>query len=88
VEAPDAHRDVITSLWIEKQSNANIRISMIINDHRGTSGRQKIASINTRRYPEGGRGGEPGGGVSHSYEPEETMGVELWVGISQSGGAW
>jgi IS605 OrfB family transposase len=34
----DDHRDVITSLWIEKQSNTNKLISAIINNHRGTSG--------------------------------------------------
>jgi len=34
----DDHRDVITSLWIKKHSNANKLISMTINDHRGTSG--------------------------------------------------
>ena len=34
----DNHRDVITSLWIEKQSNPNKLISAIINNHRGTSG--------------------------------------------------
>jgi len=34
----DDHRDVIASLWIEKQSNTNKLISMTINDHRGTSG--------------------------------------------------
>jgi hypothetical protein len=34
----DNHRDVITSLWIKKHSNTNKRISMAINDHRGTSG--------------------------------------------------
>jgi hypothetical protein len=32
------HRDAITSLWIKKHSNTNKRISMAINDHRGTSG--------------------------------------------------
>jgi len=36
--SPDGHRDAITSLWIEKQSNTNKLISMTINDHRGTSG--------------------------------------------------
>jgi len=34
----DNHRDAITSLWIKKHSNTNKRISMTINDHRGTSG--------------------------------------------------
>jgi hypothetical protein len=34
----DNHRDAITSLWIKKHSNTNKRISMAINDHRGTSG--------------------------------------------------
>jgi hypothetical protein len=34
----DDHRDAITSLWIKKHSNTNKRISMAINDHRGTSG--------------------------------------------------
>ncbi|MFZ8824810.1 MAG: hypothetical protein ACO2O0_11805 [Desulfurococcales archaeon] len=38
MEAPDAHRDVIASLWIKKQSNPNKRIPAIINNHRGTSG--------------------------------------------------
>jgi hypothetical protein len=34
----DDHRDVITSLWIKKQSNTNKLISITINNHRGTSG--------------------------------------------------
>jgi hypothetical protein len=34
----DDHRDVITSLWVKKQSNTNKLISMTLNDHRGTSG--------------------------------------------------
>jgi hypothetical protein len=34
----DNHRDAIASLWIKKHSNTNKRISMAINDHRGTSG--------------------------------------------------
>jgi putative transposase len=37
----DDHRDVITSLWIRKQSNTNKLISMTINDHRGTSGKSR-----------------------------------------------
>jgi len=40
----DNHRDVITSLWVKKQSNTNKLISMTINDHRGTSGQEVIAS--------------------------------------------
>jgi len=34
----DDHRDVITSLWVKKQSNTNKLIPMTINNHRGTSG--------------------------------------------------
>jgi len=34
----DDHRDVITSLWIKKQSYTNKLISITINNHRGTSG--------------------------------------------------
>jgi hypothetical protein len=37
-KSPDAHRDVIASLWVKKQSNTNKLISMTLNDHRGTSG--------------------------------------------------
>jgi putative transposase len=37
----DDHRDVITSLWVKKQSNTNKLISMTINDHRGTSGKSR-----------------------------------------------
>jgi hypothetical protein len=37
-KSPDAHRDVIASLWVKKQSNTNKLIPMTINDHRGTSG--------------------------------------------------
>jgi hypothetical protein len=34
----DAHRDVMASLWVKKQSNTNKLVSMTLNDHRGTSG--------------------------------------------------
>jgi hypothetical protein len=37
----DDHRDVIASLWVERQSNPNKLTSMTINDHRGTSGRTR-----------------------------------------------
>jgi IS605 OrfB family transposase len=37
-KSPDDHRDVIISLWIKRQSNINKLISVIINNHRGTSG--------------------------------------------------
>jgi hypothetical protein len=37
----DDHRDAITSLWIEKQSNTNKLIPMTTNDHRGTSGMRR-----------------------------------------------
>ncbi|MGC9067998.1 MAG: zinc ribbon domain-containing protein [Thermoprotei archaeon] len=52
--------------------------------------RQKVASINIRRrYVEGGRkrGGRKARmrGFPHSYEPEESMRVELWVGVTLSG---
>jgi len=37
----DGHRDLIASLWVERQSNTNKLISMTLNDHRGTSGRTR-----------------------------------------------
>jgi len=51
--------------------------------------RHRVASINIRRrYLEGKRRGKRRArirGYPHSNEPEETMGVELWVGVTQSG---
>ncbi len=41
----DDHRDVITSLWIRKQSNTNKLISMTINDHRGQADEESQSSI-------------------------------------------
>jgi hypothetical protein len=50
--------------------------------------RHKVASINIRRrYLEGKRRGKRRArirGYPHSNEPEETRGVELWVGVTQS----
>jgi len=52
-------------------------------------GRHKVASINIRRrYLEGKRRGKRKTsmrGFPRSNEPEETMRVELWVGVTQSG---
>ncbi|MDT7888353.1 MAG: hypothetical protein RQ885_05190 [Desulfurococcales archaeon] len=49
-------------------------------------GRQKVASINTRRYPEGGKRRRARmREFPHSYEQEETMKVELRVGVTPSG---
>jgi len=52
-------------------------------------GRHKVASINIRRrYLEGKRGRKRRArmrGFPHSNEPEETMMVELWVGVTPSG---
>ncbi len=48
--------------------------------------RYKVAAINTRRrYLEGKRGKTRMQGFPHSDEPEESMKVELWVGITLSG---
>jgi transposase len=53
--------------------------------------RHRVASINIRRrYLEGKRRGKRRArirGYPHSNEPEETMKVELWVGVSRSRGA-
>jgi hypothetical protein len=47
--------------------------------------RHKVASINIRRrYLEGKRRARRRG-FPHSNEPEETMKVELWAGVTQSG---
>ncbi len=49
--------------------------------------RHKVASINIRRrYLEiGKRRKTRMQGLLHSDEPEESMRVELWVGVAQSG---
>ncbi len=48
--------------------------------------RQKNAAVNIRRrYVEGGRGKDRMRGFPHSNEPEDTMKVELWAGVTQSG---
>jgi len=49
--------------------------------------RHKVASINIRRrYLEGGKKGKTRmRGFPHSYEPEESMRVEMWVGVTPSG---
>ncbi len=47
--------------------------------------RQKAASINIRRrHLEGKRRKTRVRGFPHSGEPEASMGVELWVGVTQS----
>jgi hypothetical protein len=52
-------------------------------------GRHKVASINIRRrYLEGKRGRKRRArrrGFPHSNEPEVSMRVELWVGVTPSG---
>jgi hypothetical protein len=52
-------------------------------------GRHKVASINImRRYLEGKRRGKRRArmrGFPHSNEPEVSMMVELWVGVTPSG---
>jgi hypothetical protein len=48
-------------------------------------GRHRVASINIRRrYLEGKRRARMRG-FPHSNEPEVSMMVELWVGVTQSG---
>ncbi|MGC8983486.1 MAG: hypothetical protein ACP5KA_07045 [Desulfurococcaceae archaeon] len=50
--------------------------------------RQKVASVNIRKkYLEGGgKGKKPKmRGLSHSYDPDASMTVELWVGVTPSG---
>jgi hypothetical protein len=43
-------------------------------------GKQKVASINIRRRYLG----DQEAGLPHSNDPEETMRVELWVGVTSS----
>ncbi len=48
--------------------------------------RQKNAAVNIRRrYLEGGGRKNKMRGFPHSNEPEDTMKVELWAGVTQSG---